>query len=66
MILVHVPLVLDVEPSGAPDAINELLRAHQACFQPGSCLIDYAVPSLATRIEIHPEAYAEGEAFIQI
>lgn len=63
MILVHVPLVLDVDPSEAADAINELLRSHQARFLPGSCLIDYAVPSFATRIEIHPEAYAEGAAF---
>ncbi|KWK80777.1 MULTISPECIES: hypothetical protein [Burkholderia] len=63
MILVHVPLVLNVDVADVPDALNELLRGLQARFAPDSCLIDYAVPSLATPIHIGPDAYTEGAAF---
>ncbi|MDD1493952.1 hypothetical protein DF016_36805 [Burkholderia stagnalis] len=66
MILVHVPLVLDVAPSEMPDAINELLRGLQARFAPDSCLIDYAVPSLASPIHTEPDTYTEGAAFVTI
>ncbi|WP_124649136.1 hypothetical protein [Burkholderia stagnalis] len=66
MILVHVPLVLNVARTEVPDAINELLRGVQARFAPGSCLIDYAVQSLAMPIHIEPDAYTEGAAFLTI
>ncbi|MPV65668.1 hypothetical protein [Burkholderia sp. BE17] len=66
MILVRVPLVLNVAPTEVPDAINELLRGLQARFALGSCLIDYAVPLLATPVHIEPDSYTEGTALLTI
>jgi hypothetical protein len=63
MIALTVTLILDVENSSeAADAANEILREHQHCYAPSSCLIDYAVNLPVVRVaEI--DTGIEGDAF---
>lgn len=66
MIIVNVMLVLDVEPAEVADAAKEILLEQQAHYSPTSCLIDYAVGSVATVVESGRATYVEGDAFARI